>query len=117
MVPDCPTEYALESLKEVLGKSTFKRLEKRRQAEEILEAGIEGIFIFYSSLTTRTEILGFIVRYHYTGLESCPFCDYCQVPRETDRLFQCQNPECSKVSNNFDFFSFIESLFVIFFLL
>lgn len=61
--PDCPSEYSVGALKviifvvgiyllndlshlhlqEVLNKSIFRRFEKRRQAEEILAAGIEGI--------------------------------------------------------------------------
>ncbi|KAI9560010.1 hypothetical protein GHT06_014020 [Daphnia sinensis] len=73
LFPECTTEYTLRDLKEVLKKSIFCCLEKRRQAEEVSAAGIEG-------------------------LESCPFCEYCEVPREDDRLFTCKNPECSKVS-------------------
>ncbi|KZS15070.1 Uncharacterized protein APZ42_019613 [Daphnia magna] len=73
LFPECSTEYRLRDLKEVLKKSIFCCLEKRRQAEEVSAAGIEG-------------------------LESCPFCEYCEVPREDDRLFTCKNPECSKVS-------------------
>ena len=57
----------------MLGKSVYVRLEKRRQAEEVIAAGIEG-------------------------LESCPFCEYCEVPNDADRLFRCKNPDCVKVS-------------------
>lgn len=32
------------------------------------------------------------------GLESCPFCEYCEVPRTEDKLFQCRNPECNRLS-------------------
>ncbi|XP_057365982.1 E3 ubiquitin-protein ligase RNF216-like [Daphnia carinata] len=73
LFPECTTEYTLRDLKEVLKKSIFCCLEKRRQAEEVSAAGIEG-------------------------LESCPFCEYCEVPRENDRLFTCKNPGCCKVS-------------------
>ena len=73
MEADCELEYSPSVLKVVLRNSIYERLEKRRQAEEVLAAGIEG-------------------------LESCPFCDYCQVPPEGDRLFECRNPDCMTVS-------------------
>ncbi len=59
----------------MLSQPVYRRLEKRRQAEEVLAAGIDG-------------------------LESCPFCEYCEVPAESDPLFRCRNPECSKVSSS-----------------
>ena len=33
-----------------------------------------------------------------SGLESCPFCDYCEVLPEGEKVFQCRNPECGKMS-------------------
>ena len=39
---DCNVEYPLNVLQIVLQKSIYKRLEKRRQAEEVLAAGLEG---------------------------------------------------------------------------
>ncbi|EFX87807.1 hypothetical protein DAPPUDRAFT_306489 [Daphnia pulex] len=65
--------YCPQGHGEVLKKSIFGCLEKRRQAEEVLAAGIEGI-------------------------ESCPFCEYSVVPGYDDRLFTCRNPECLKIS-------------------
>lgn len=32
------------------------------------------------------------------GLESCPFCEYCEVPPESAALFVCKKPDCWKTS-------------------
>ena len=77
----------------MLNKSTFYRFEKRRQAEEVLAAGIEG------NKKNRLKFsCYFLISSFCKGLESCPFCEYCEVPPETERIFRCQNPECSKIS-------------------
>lgn len=73
LAPDCSSEYSMNSLKvstflilfltpvvndvktslqEALKRPSFYRLEKRRQAEEILAAGIEG-FSLYEQTVSR----------------------------------------------------------------
>jgi len=69
----CTAEYSLTDLKLALKSSVYNILVKRRQAEEVLKAGIPG-------------------------LESCPFCDYCEVLPVGEKVFQCRNPECGKMS-------------------
>ena len=46
-----PRLIDVNRLKEVLGKLVYGRLEKRRQAEEILAAGIEGIYLISKKKT------------------------------------------------------------------
>lgn len=32
------------------------------------------------------------------GLESCPFCEYCEVPPDNAFVFHCKKPGCLKAS-------------------
>ncbi|KAA0187653.1 hypothetical protein HAZT_HAZT000521 [Hyalella azteca] len=68
----CKEEFSLNVLKTVLKSSVFSNLLKRKQAEEIVAAGI-------------------------ADLECCPFCNFATImPNKEDKIFNCLNPECLK---------------------
>lgn len=76
-------------------------MEKRRLAEEINAAGIEGMLLSTIWLTFLNFNLFLDLSsdwFGYEGLESCPFCDYCEVPNENTSLFQCKFPDCLQIS-------------------
>ena len=70
---NCGSEFSLSVLQRVLKPTTFSILLKKRQADEVVEAGLEG-------------------------LVSCPFCHFASIPPEGDKIFKCLNPECTKES-------------------
>ncbi|XP_018027113.2 E3 ubiquitin-protein ligase RNF216 isoform X2 [Hyalella azteca] len=68
----CKEEFSLNVIKTVLKSSVFSNLLKRKQAEEIMAAGI-------------------------ADLECCPFCNFATImPNKEDKIFHCLNPECLK---------------------
>ena len=70
---NCGSEISLSVLQRVLKPTTFSILLKKRQAAEVLEAGLEG-------------------------LVSCPFCHFASIYPENDKIFKCLNSECAKES-------------------
>lgn len=70
---DCGSTFTDGTLQSVLAPVTYQRLTQRRQMEEIAEAKIPG-------------------------LETCPFCEYATIPAEEDKVFQCENIDCKKMS-------------------
>lgn len=70
---DCESTFTDGTLQLVLIPVTYQRLTQRRQMEEVAQADI-------------------------VGLETCPFCEYATIPAEEDKIFQCQNIDCKKVS-------------------
>lgn len=70
---NCKSEFNLSTLQKVLSPTTFSILLKKKQAAEIMAAGLEG-------------------------LVSCPFCHFASIPPSTDKVFKCLNPECMKES-------------------
>ncbi|XP_043278217.1 uncharacterized protein [Venturia canescens] len=70
---NCGSEISLSTLQQVLAPTTFSILLKKRQAAEVMEAGLEG-------------------------LVACPFCNFASIPPEEDKIFKCLNPECTKES-------------------
>ncbi|KAK0097887.1 hypothetical protein PV326_012973 [Microctonus aethiopoides] len=69
----CGSEFSLSTLQNILLPTKFSILLKKRQAAEVMAAGLEG-------------------------LVSCPFCHFASIPPEGDKVFKCLNPECMKES-------------------
>lgn len=67
----CGGEFSLSTLQSIIAPTTFSILLKKRQAADIMAAGLEG-------------------------LVSCPFCHFASIPAEGDKVFKCFNPECMK---------------------
>ncbi|CAD6222089.1 GSCOCG00012991001-RA-CDS, partial [Cotesia congregata] len=70
---NCGSEFSISTLQHVLPPTKFSILLKKRQAAEVMAAGLEG-------------------------LVSCPFCHFASIPAEGDKVFKCLNPECMKES-------------------
>ncbi|XP_073953522.1 E3 ubiquitin-protein ligase RNF216-like, partial [Choristoneura fumiferana] len=70
---NCGSEFSMSTLQKVLPPAKFSILLQKRQAAEVLAAGLEG-------------------------LVSCPFCPFASIPPEGDKVFKCLNPECMKES-------------------
>nr|XP_023018952.1 uncharacterized protein LOC111507827 isoform X2 [Leptinotarsa decemlineata] len=70
---DCPEEFTLQTLQNVLPPKMFSKLAQKKTLAEIQAAGIEE-------------------------LEMCPFCDFASIPVENDKIFRCFNPDCMKES-------------------
>lgn len=70
---NCGSEFSISTLQKVLAPTKFSILLKKRQAAEVMAAGLEG-------------------------LVSCPFCHFASIPPEGDKVFKCLNPECMKES-------------------
>ncbi|XP_057330525.1 uncharacterized protein LOC130670913 isoform X2 [Microplitis mediator] len=70
---NCGSEFSISTLQKVLPPTKFSILLKKRQAAEVMAAGLEG-------------------------LVSCPFCHFASIPPEGDKVFKCLNPECMKES-------------------
>lgn len=70
---NCGSEFSIKTLQKVLPSAKFSILLQKRQAAEVLSAGLEG-------------------------LVSCPFCPFASIPPEGDKVFKCLNPECMKES-------------------
>ncbi|XP_001603062.1 uncharacterized protein LOC100119259 [Nasonia vitripennis] len=68
---NCESEFSLATLQKILPPTTFSALLKKRQAAEIMAAGMDD-------------------------LVSCPFCHFASIPPPEDRIFKCLNPECMK---------------------
>ncbi|XP_068918391.1 E3 ubiquitin-protein ligase RNF216-like [Tenebrio molitor] len=66
---DCDSEFDYSTLQMVLDTKTFQGVWHRKQIEEIRNANIGG-------------------------LETCPFCDFCMIPDDGDKIFKCANIEC-----------------------
>ena len=110
--PGCKTEYGLDVLKvkrmlpcpiqlitfilvNVGGTGKADLQPSREEASSRRDYGSwDRRYTFPSAHLSKSVLFIFIS----LGLESCPFCDYAQVPRDTDKLFECQNPECQQVS-------------------
>lgn len=74
-VSGCQATFNSRNIRAVLGDKLMKKLEDLQQMDEIAKASIDG-------------------------LEECPFCDFKAIcpPVEQDKEFNCQNPECEKIS-------------------
>lgn len=70
---NCESEFSLAVLQKVLKPTQFSILLKKRQENEIMTAGLEG-------------------------LVSCPFCHFASIPPPENKVFECLNPECMKES-------------------
>lgn len=70
---NCDAEFSLSTLQKILKPSKFRILLEKRQAAEVLAAGL-------------------------TGLVSCPFCHFATIPPEGDKVFKCLNTDCMKQS-------------------
>lgn len=71
---DCQLEFMVAQLELCLPPKLLDLYHRIKQAEEISAAGLEN-------------------------LEECPFCEYkCVIDNENERLFRCQNEDCSVVS-------------------
>lgn len=68
---DCSSEFSIPTLQMVLDSVVFSRMAQRKQMEEVKRANIEG-------------------------LETCPYCDFSNIPAENDKIFKCLNPDCMK---------------------
>ena len=69
----CDEEFSLSTLQKVLPPTQFSILIGKRQEEEVMAAGLEG-------------------------LVSCPFCHFASIPPPEDKIFKCLNPACMKES-------------------
>ncbi|XP_076679447.1 uncharacterized protein LOC143374821 [Andrena cerasifolii] len=69
----CDEEFSLATLQKVLSPTQFSILIGKRQEEEVMAAGLEG-------------------------LVSCPFCHFATIPPPEDKIFKCLNPACMKES-------------------
>ncbi|KYN41887.1 hypothetical protein ALC56_03708 [Trachymyrmex septentrionalis] len=69
----CGSEFPLALLQRVLPPTKFSILLCKRQAAEVIAAGVDG-------------------------LVSCPFCHFASIPPVEDKIFKCLNPECMKES-------------------
>ncbi|RZB39362.1 hypothetical protein BDFB_012772, partial [Asbolus verrucosus] len=67
----CDSEFHYSTLQMVLDEKTFQGVWQRKQFEEIRNANLDG-------------------------LETCPFCDFCMIPDEGDKIFKCRNIACMK---------------------
>jgi TRIAD3 protein (E3 ubiquitin-protein ligase RNF216) len=74
-VDDCDGSFRRCDLLQVLGNTTFERLEHLQQQQDLAAAGLDF-------------------------LSECPFCDYKMEcpPVEVDKEFRCQNKKCGKTS-------------------
>jgi TRIAD3 protein (E3 ubiquitin-protein ligase RNF216) len=74
-VDDCDGMFARKDLQQVLGDTTFERLEHLQQQQDLAAAGLDF-------------------------LSECPFCDFKMEcpPVEVDKEFRCQNKKCGKTS-------------------
>ncbi|KAG5876148.1 hypothetical protein JTB14_021080 [Gonioctena quinquepunctata] len=70
---DCPEQFTLQTLQNVLPPKMFSKLAQKKTLAEVKAAGI-------------------------AELEMCPFCDFASIPNETDKIFRCLNPDCMKES-------------------
>lgn len=69
----CDEKFSLATLQKVLSPTQFSILIGKRQEEEVMAAGLEG-------------------------LVSCPFCHFATIPPPEDKIFKCLNPACMKES-------------------
>ncbi|KAF2145429.1 uncharacterized protein K452DRAFT_315676 [Aplosporella prunicola CBS 121167] len=71
----CPAIFARAQLQNFLDEKTFEVLERFQQQEDLRLAGLDD-------------------------MEECPFCDFKMIclPKEVDREFRCQHPDCKIVS-------------------
>lgn len=71
----CQAAFDRKNMSLALDNKLMKKLEDLQQMDEIAKASIDG-------------------------LEECPFCEFKGIclPVEQDKEFNCQNPECEKVS-------------------
>ncbi|KAJ4354493.1 uncharacterized protein N0V89_006230 [Didymosphaeria variabile] len=72
--PTCGGGFTRKQLQNCLADTTFDRLERMQQMQELEKAGLT--------------------------LDECPFCDFRQEcpPVEEDKEFRCLNPKCQKTS-------------------
>ncbi|XP_050294818.1 uncharacterized protein LOC126734994 [Anthonomus grandis grandis] len=71
--PNCDQEFSLQVLQNVLTPKLFSKLAQKKALAEVKAAGIED-------------------------LETCPFCDFANIPTPEDKIFRCLNPDCMKES-------------------
>lgn len=69
----CDEEFSLQVLQSVLPPKLFSKLAQKKAVAEVKAAGVED-------------------------LETCPFCDFANIPAPEDKLFRCLNPDCMKES-------------------
>lgn len=70
---NCNTEFSLLVLQSVLEPKVFSKIAQKKALAEV------------------KAVL-------HDELESCPFCDFANIPAPGDQLFRCLNPDCMKES-------------------
>ncbi|XP_076272346.1 uncharacterized protein LOC143203906 [Rhynchophorus ferrugineus] len=69
----CDSKFTMPTVQNVLGQEKFDALMIKVQSEEIRRANVDG-------------------------METCPFCDFTDVPLPSSNIFKCLNPDCRKES-------------------
>ncbi|CAH1128313.1 unnamed protein product [Ceutorhynchus assimilis] len=69
----CNEVFSLQMLQNVLDPKLFSKIAQKQAVAEVKAAGLED-------------------------LESCPFCDFANIPAPEDKIFRCLNPDCMKES-------------------
>lgn len=70
---NCNAEFSLRVLQTVLEPKVFSKMAQKKALAEVKAALLDE-------------------------LESCPFCDFANIPAPEDKLFRCFNPDCMKES-------------------
>ncbi|XP_066260335.1 uncharacterized protein [Euwallacea similis] len=70
---ECQAEFSLQVLQNVLAPKLFSKLAQKKALAEVKAAGVDD-------------------------LETCPFCEFANIPPPEDKLFRCLNPDCMKES-------------------
>lgn len=68
---DCDRNFEMEALEKVLKPRVYQKLLARKQADDISKAGIKN-------------------------LVTCPSCHYAVEMPESEKVFNCENPDCRK---------------------
>lgn len=112
--PNCPTEYSVGTIKVVFALRKkwilchfwfliFRGFSKNqcffgsKRGAKLRKLLQQALKVFLELVITIPSWIWFVLPF-FLGLESCPFCDYCEVPNENDSLFQCKFPECLQIS-------------------
>ena len=70
----CEGEFSWRTLRRVMEPVVYRKVQERRQQEEVMAAGVEN-------------------------LVSCPFCSFMIImPDPENKVLECLNPECLKES-------------------
>ena len=69
----CGGQFSIADIQKILKPDKFRKFTLKWQENEVRNAQIDG-------------------------LVSCPFCFFAIIPPKDEKMFQCQNPECMKIS-------------------